>query len=104
MPNHRDHGYSLLHKGCLLFLSFAWFWLCVALGESWFIPNKPSLELRLPVAIAGLLVGTLGTFKNYGAFFMKNGWQRIRDSLPNQTLVAVIIFFVIGAYFATKDK
>ena len=36
---------------------------------------------------------------------MKNGWQRIRDSFAKSNFqVAVITFFVIGAYFATKDK
>ena len=105
MPNNRDHGYSLLHKGCLLSLSFAWFWLCVAFWESLGL-SLISLPWNYAlVAISGLLVGTLGTFKNYGAFFMKNGWQRIRDSFAKSNFqVAVITFFVIGAYFATKDK
>ena len=105
MPNHRDRGYSLLHKICLLLLTFAWFWMCLFLWEHW---NFSLISLPWNyalVAVAGLLVAAFGTFQNYGVFFIKNGWQRIRDSFAKANFQsALIAFFVFGAYFATKDK
>ncbi len=105
MPNHRDRGYSLLHKISLLLLAFAWFWVCLSLWEHW---NFSLISLPWNyalVAIAGLLVAAFGTFQNYGVFFIKNGWQRIRDSFAKANFQsALIAFFVFGAYFATKDK
>ena len=104
MPNYRDQGYSLLHKICLFSFTFIWFWVSVFLWEKWGL----SL-INLPwnyalVAVSGLLVAALGTFQNYGMFFVKNGWQRIRESFSKSNFqIALIAFFVFGAYFATKD-
>ena len=105
MPNYRDQGHLLLHKFSIFILCFCWFWISLNSWESWGF----SL-INLPwnyalVAIAGLLVSSFGTFQNYGAFFIKNGWERIRDSFSKSNFqTAVIAFFVFGAYFATKDK
>ena len=105
MPNHRDQGHLFLHKICVLSACFAWFWVSVFTCEKFdfsliILPWNYAL-----VALAGLLVASFGAFQNYGAFFIKNGWQRIRDSFVKSNFqTAVIAFFVFGAYFATKDK
>ena len=105
MPNHRDQGHLLLHKFSIFMLCFCWFWLSLSAWESWGF-SLISLPWNYAlVAIAGLLVSSFGTFQNYGAFFIKNGWERIRDSFSKSNFqTAVIAFFVFGAYFATKDK
>jgi putative colanic acid biosynthesis UDP-glucose lipid carrier transferase len=57
------------------------------------------------VALAGLTVATFGSLQQYGAFFMKNGWERIRESLIKANFqTALIAFFVFASYFATKDN
>ncbi len=95
----------MLHKFSIFMLCFCWFWLSVSAWESWGF-SLISLPWNYAlVAIAGLLVSSFGTFQNYGAFFIKNGWERIRDSFSKSNFqTAVIAFFVFGAYFATKDK
>ena len=105
MPNHRDRGHLFLHKGFVLLTCFAWFWVSVWIWERWefsliILPWNYAL-----VALAGLLVASFGAFQDYGVFYIKNGWQRIRDSIVKSNFqTAVIAFFVFGAYFATKDK
>ena len=81
MPNHRDRGYALMHKLFLLVFVFSWFWICLYLWDKWGYPL-----INLPwnyalVAAAGLVVATLGTMQNYGSFFIKSGWRRIRESV-----------------------
>ena len=105
MPNHRDRGHLFLHKGFILLTCFAWFWVSVWIWGRWefsliILPWNYAL-----VALAGLLVASFGAFQDYGVFYIKNGWQRIRDSIVKSNFqTAVIAFFVFGAYFATKDK
>ena len=105
MPNHRDRGYALMHKLFLLVFVFSWFWFCLFLWEEW----EYSL-INLPwnyalVAGAGLIVSTFGTLQNYGSFFIKSGWRRIRESVMKANFqTSLIAFFVFASYFATKDK
>ena len=105
MPNHRDKGYATLHKLVLLSSVFLWFWIFLSIWES----LEYSL-ISLPwnyalVAMAGLAVATFGSLQQYGLFFMKNGWGRIRESLIKANFqTALIAFFVFAAYFATKDN
>ena len=104
MPNHRDNGYSLLHKICLLFIAFMWFWICLHLWENWDLPLISLPWNYALVALAGLLVAAFGTFQDYGTFFIKNGSQRISESVAKANFhTALMAFFVFGAYFATKD-
>ncbi len=105
MPNYRDQGNLLLHKICLLCACFTWFWISVFIWESWDF-SLISLPWNYAlVAMAGLLVSSFGIFQNYGSFYIKNGWQRIRESfLKSNFQSALIAFFVFGAYFATKDN
>jgi len=57
------------------------------------------------VAGAGLIVSTFGTLQNYGSFFIKSGWRRIRESVMKANFqTSLIAFFVFASYFATKDK
>ena len=57
------------------------------------------------VAISGLAVATFGSLQQYGLFFIKNGWGRIRESFIKANFqTAIIAFFVFASYFATKDK
>ena len=57
------------------------------------------------VAMAGLLVATFGSLQNYGAFYIKNGWQRVRESFNKANFQSSLIaFFVFASYFATKDN
>ena len=76
--------------------------LCLVLDKFVFLGKLGFSLINLPwnyalVAIAGLLVASFGTFQNYGAFFIKNGWQRIRDSFAKSNFqTAVIAFFVFG--------
>ena len=105
MPNHRDKGYATLHKLVLLSSIFLWFWIFLNIWES----LEYSL-ISLPwnyalVAMAGLAVATFGSLQQYGLFFMKNGWGRIRESLIKANFqTALIAFFVFASYFATKDN
>ena len=105
MPNHRDRGYALMHKLFLLVFVFSWFWICLYLWDQWGYPL-----INLPwnyalVAAAGLVVATLGTMQNYGSFFIKSGWRRIRESVMKANFqTSLIAFFVFASYFATKDK
>ena len=94
-----------MHKGCLLSLSFAWFWLCVAFWESLGL-SLISLPWNYAlVAIAGLLVGTFGTFKNYGAFFFEK-WLAKDSRFLCQIKLSGRCNYILcyRAYFATKDK
>ena len=105
MPNHRDRGYAFMHRLCLIVFVFLWFWGSVYLWERWDFPL-----INLPwnyalVAIAGLIVATFGTLQNYGSFFVKSGWRRIRESVMKANFqTSLIAFFVFGSYFATKDN
>lgn len=105
MTNPRDQGHALLHRLCLLSLVFVWFWASLDVWENW----ELSL-ITLPwnyalVAMAGLLVATFGSLQNYGAFYIKNGWQRVRESINKANFqTALIAFFVFASYFATKDN
>ena len=105
MTNPRDQGHSLLHRLSLLALVFVWFWASLDVWENW----ELSL-ITLPwnyalVAMAGLLVATFGSLQNYGAFYIKNGWQRVRESINKANFqTALIAFFVFASYFATKDN
>jgi hypothetical protein len=105
MFNHRVKGYLTLHKCVLICALFLWFWVSLHIWDS----LDYSL-ISLPwnyalVALAGLLVAMFGSFQQYGLFFMKNGWGRIRDSfLKTNFQVALIAFFVFASYFATKDN
>ena len=105
MFNHRVKGYLTLHKCVLICALFIWFWISLHIWDS----LDYSL-ISLPwnyalVALAGLLVAMFGSFQQYGLFFMKNGWGRIRDSfLKTNFQVALITFFVFASYFATKDN
>ena len=79
MPNPRDQGHALLHRLCLLALIFVWFWLSLDIWENWelsliILPWNYAL-----IAMTGLLVATFGSLQNYGAFYIKNGWQRVRS-------------------------
>jgi len=105
MLNHRDKGYATLHKLILLSSVFIWFWISLDLWDSmdYSLINLP-WNYAL-VALAGLTVATFGSLQQYGAFFMKNGWERIRESLIKANFqTALIAFFVFASYFATKDN
>ena len=57
------------------------------------------------VSIAGVMVAAFGSLQNYGDFYLKNRWERIRDSVMKSNFqIAVLSFFVFGAYFASKDS
>jgi len=104
MPNPRDQGHALLHRLCLLALIFVWFWLSLDIWETWelsliILPWNYAL-----IAMTGLLVATFGSLQNYGAFYIKNGWQRVRESFNKANFqTSLIAFFVFASYFATKD-
>ena len=105
MLNPRDQGHALLHRICLLAVVFLWFWVAVDFWESW----EFSL-ITLPwnyalVGMAGLLVASFGSLQNYGTFYIKNGWQRVRESFNKANFQSSLIaFFVFASYFATKDN
>ena len=105
MPNYRDQGHLSLHKISLLCACLGWFWISVFTWEAWDF-SLISLPWNYAlVALAGLLVASFGVFQDYGAFYLKNGWERIRESFAKTNFQSsVITFFVFGAYFATKDK
>ncbi len=95
----------MLHRLCLLAIVFIWFWGSLDIWQNWDL----SL-INLPwnyalVAMAGLLVATFGSLQNYGNFYIKNGWQRVRESFNKANFQsALIAFFVFASYFATKDN
>ena len=84
---------------------FVWFWAAVEIWERLdlsliILPWNYSL-----VALAGLAVATFGSLQNYGAFYQKNGWERIREATAKANFqTSIIAFFVFAAYFATKDN
>ena len=99
MPNHRDKGYATLHKLILLSSLFVWFWVSLFLWDSldYSLINLP-WNYAL-VAIAGLTVATFGSLQQYGLFFMKNGWGRVRESLLKANFqTALIAFFVFASF------
>ena len=105
MINNRDKGFSILHRSMLCFVVFTWFWMCIGMWDLW----KLSL-VNLPwnyvvVSIAGIMVAAFGSLQNYGDFYLKNRWGRIRESVTKSNFqIAVLAFFVFGAYFASKDS
>lgn len=104
MPNHRDNGYSLLHKICLLIIAFVWFLVCLYIWEKLELPLISLPWIYAQVSLIGLLVAAFGTFQDYGTFFIKNGSQRISDSFSKANFhTALMAFFVFGAYFAIQD-
>lgn len=105
MPNPRDQGHALLHRLCLLCLVFLWFWASLDIWERWDLSLITLPWNYALVAMAGLLVATFGSLQNYGAFYIKNGWQRVRESFNKANFqTALIAFFVFASYFATKDN
>lgn len=105
MQNPRDSGHALLHRLSLSVVVFVWFWAAVEIWERLdlsliILPWNYSL-----VALAGLAVATFGSLQNYGAFYLKNGWERIREATTKANFqTSIIAFFVFAAYFATKDN
>ena len=105
MQNPRDQGHALLHRLCLLALIFVWFWISLDLWEGWELSLITLPWNYAMVAMAGLLVATFGSLQNYGAFYIKNGWQRVRESFNKANFQSSLIaFFVFASYFATKDN
>ena len=105
MQNPRDQGHALLHRLCLLALIFVWFWISLDLWEGWDLSLITLPWNYAMVAMAGLLVATFGSLQNYGAFYIKNGWQRVRESFNKANFQSSLIaFFVFASYFATKDN
>ena len=101
----REKGYSILHRFCLTSIVFAWFWFCLFF---WAKLQMPLINLPWNYsiwAVFGLLISSIGSMHNYGDFFQKNFWQRVRDSFSKSNFqTGFIAFFVFGAYFATKDN
>ena len=105
MQNPRDQGHALLHRLCLLALIFVWFWISLDLWEGWELSLITLPWNYAMVAMAGLLVATFGSLQNYGSFYIKNGWQRVRESFNKANFQSSLIaFFVFASYFATKDN
>mgnify|MGYP003971690545 CR=1 FL=1 len=105
MINHRDKGYATLHKIILWLVIFLWFWCSLRIWESldYSLINLP-WNYAL-VGLAGLVVATFGSLQQYGLFFIKNGWGRIRESILKANFqTSLIAFFVFASYFATKDN
>jgi putative colanic acid biosynthesis UDP-glucose lipid carrier transferase len=105
MINHRDKGYATLHKIVLWIVIFLWFWCSLSIWESldYSLINLP-WNYAL-VGLAGLVVATFGSLQQYGLFFIKNGWGRIRESILKANFqTSLIAFFVFASYFATKDN
>ncbi|HAF58848.1 MAG TPA: hypothetical protein DCL00_04590, partial [Opitutae bacterium] len=90
---------------CLLALIFVWFWASLDIWAIWDLSLITLLWNYALVAMTGLLVATFGSLQNYGAFYIKNGWQRVRESFNKANFQSSLIaFFVFGSYFATKDN
>ena len=105
MNNNRDKGFSILHRSLLCVSILAWLWFC---NWVWGILGLSLVNLPWNyaiVSIAGIMVAAIGSLQNYGDFYLKNRWGRIRDSLSKTNFqLAVLSFFVFGAYFASKDS
>ena len=104
MNNNRDKGFSILHRSLLCLCIVIWLWFCNWIWGIWGM-----ILVNLPwnyaiVSIAGIMVAAIGSLQNYGDFYLKNRWGRIRESLSKTNFqLAVLSFFVFGAYFASKD-
>lgn len=105
MINNRDKGFSILHRIMLCMVVFSWFWVCI---WSWGVWGLSLVELPwnyVVVSIAGIMVAAFGSLQNYGDFYLKDRWGRIRESVTKSNFqIAVLAFFVFGAYFASKDS
>ena len=105
LNNNRDKGFSILHRLLLCAFVLGWLWVCI-----WIWEIRGLSLVHLPwnyavVSIAGIMVAAFGSLQNYGDFYMKNRWERIRDSFSISNFqIAVLSFFVFGAYFASKDS
>ena len=95
MQNPRDQGHALLHRLCLLALIFVWFWISLDLWEGWELSLITLPWNYAMVAMAGLLVATFGSLQNYGAFYIKNGWQRVRESFNKANFQSSLIAFFV---------
>ena len=104
MINYSDKGFSILHRLSLCLISSLWFYYILYL---W---GKLDLSLiRLPFnyllsALIGLLFSAFGSLQNYGDFYSRSGYKRIKDSFSKSNFqVAVMAFCVFASYFVTKD-
>ena len=105
MNNNRDKGFSILHRLLLCVVVLLWLWVCNSVWEVWGLSLVHLPWNYAVVSIAGVMVAAFGSLQNYGDFYLKNRWERIRDSVIKSNFqIAVLSFFVFGAYFASKDS
>ena len=74
--------------------------------EEWEYPliNLP-WNYALVAEAGGLVVATLGTMQNYGSFFIKSGWRRIRESVMKANFqTSLIAFFVFAALLCDQGQ
>ena len=104
MNNNRDKGFSILHRSLLCVCIVIWLWFCNWIWGIWGLSLVNLPWNYAIVSIAGVMVAAIGSLQNYGDFYLKNRWGRIRESLSKTNFqLAVLSFFVFGAYFASKD-
>ncbi len=104
MNNNRDKGFSILHRSLLCVCIVVWLWFCNWIWGIWGLSLVNLPWNYAIVSIAGIMVAAIGSLQNYGDFYLKNRWGRIRESLSKTNFqLAVLSFFVFGAYFASKD-
>ena len=104
MNNNRDKGFSILHRSLLCAVIVSWLWTCIWVWGVWGFTLVNLPWNYAIVSVAGILVAAIGSLQNYGDFYLKNRWERIRDSFSKSNFqLAVLSFFVFGAYFASKD-
>lgn len=105
MNNNRDNGFSILHRIILCLIVLAWFGGCIWIWDIWNLSLVNLPWNYAVVSMAGIMVAAFGTLQNYGDFYLKNRWGRIRESFSKSNFqLAVLSFFVFGAYFASKDS
>ena len=95
---------SISPQGVCSTTCFAWFWVSFLIWERWSFPLSFFLEL-CPSCTCRFTGCFLRCFSGLRGFYIKNGWQRIRDSIVKSNFqTAVIAFFVFELILPLKIK
>ena len=102
--NYSDKGFSILHRFSLVLIISLWFWMVLLL---WGILDLSLIKLPFNYhlsAVIGLLFSAFGSLQNYGEFYSRSAFKRIRSAfLKTNFQLSIMAFCVFAAYFVIKD-
>ncbi len=102
--NYSDKGFSILHRFSLVLIISLWFWMVLLL---WGVLDLSLINLPFNYhlsAVIGLLFSAFGSLQNYGEFYSRTAYKRIRSAfLKTNFQLSIMAFCVFAAYFVIKD-